>query len=57
MSIRLGQNKPVAARRIVANCFVMLCAIAVGIMVLFYLIKDRMLVWFGASPGHLSLCQ
>ena len=51
MSIRLGQNKPVAARRIVANCFVMLCAIAVGIMILFYLIKDQMLVWFGASPA------
>ena len=51
MSIRLGQNKPIAARRIVANCFVMLCTIAVAIMVLFYLIKDRMLVWFGASPA------
>src|SRR5699024_2650146 len=51
MSIRMGQGKPVAARRILANCFVMLCAMSCVMMAVFFLLKDRLLVLFGASPA------
>lgn len=51
MSIRLGQKKERMARRIVANCFVLLLAMAAVIMVLAYLFKGHILTWFGASPG------
>ena len=51
MSIRMGQKHMRAASRIVANCFVLLSAMAVLIMLAVFLLKDRLLVWFGASPS------
>lgn len=51
MSIRLGQKKELMARRIVANCFVLLLAMAAVIMTFAYLFKGYILTWFGASPA------
>ncbi len=51
MSIRMGQKHMRAASRIVANCFVLLTGMAVLIMAVTFLLKDRLLVWFGASPA------
>ncbi len=51
MSIRLGQKNEKGAEQIVANCFCMLSAMAVGIMILAYIFKDYLLTWFGASPA------
>ena len=51
MSIRMGQKHMRAATRIVANCFVLLTGMAVLIMAVTFLLKDRLLVWFGASPA------
>lgn len=51
MSIRLGQKKEEGARQIVANCFLLLTAIALAITVLAFLSKDALLWWFGASEA------
>lgn len=51
MSIRLGQKNEKGARQIVANCFCLLSAMAVGIMTLAYIFKNALLTWFGASPA------
>ena len=51
MSIRMGQKHMRAASRIVANCFVLLLGMAFLIMFLVFLLKDRLLAWFGASPA------
>lgn len=51
MSIRLGQKNEKGARQIVANCFCLLSAMAVGIMILAYIFKNHLLTWFGASPA------
>lgn len=49
MSIKLGEGHLAEARRILANSFLMLCAMAAGLTVLFLLLKEKLLMAFGAS--------
>ena len=49
LSIRLGQKNEKKAKEILANCFLMLTVMSLGIMILAFLVKDPLLVWFGAS--------
>lgn len=51
MSMRLGEGNHKEAERIVANCFMLLCAISVGLTLVLLLIKDPMLRTFGASDA------
>lgn len=51
MSIRLGQKNEKAAARMVANCFALLTGMALVIMAAAYLLKDQLLVFFGAGPS------
>lgn len=49
MSIRLGEKDEKGASQILANCFLLLSAISLIIMAAALLLKNRLLVWFGAS--------
>ena len=51
MSIRLGQKNERAAAQMVANCFALLTGMALIIMIVSYLFKDQLLVFFGAGPA------
>ncbi|MEG1846833.1 MAG: MATE family efflux transporter [Lachnospiraceae bacterium] len=51
MSIKLGQKKEEEAKEILSNCFVVLCIIIVALSVLAFLLKDNLLMWFGASES------
>ena len=49
VSIRMGQRNYRAAEAILANCFLMLLVLALGLTGASLLIKDYLLMWFGAS--------
>ena len=49
VSIRMGQKNYRAAEAILANCFLMLTVIALGLTAFPLLIKNHLLMWFGAS--------
>lgn len=49
MGIALGEGKQEKASHILANCFVLLCGIAVAVTVLVLALKEPMLRLFGAS--------
>lgn len=49
MSIRLGGKNKRAASQILANCFMLLLVFSLFIMAGSYLLKDRILLWFGAG--------
>ena len=49
VSIRMGQRNYRAAEAILANCFLMLTVIALGLTGVSLMIKDYLLMWFGAS--------
>ena len=49
MSIKLGEGDREGASRIVANCFLMLCVLSAVLTVASLLLKDHLLMWFGAS--------
>ena len=49
MSIKMGENKREEARRILANCFLLLIIMAVIITILVFLFKKPLLLFFGAS--------
>lgn len=51
MSIRLGEKNESAARQILANCFLLLSVLSVVITVLSLLVKQQLLMWFGASKA------
>lgn len=51
MSMRLGEGNHKEAERIVANCFMLLCAISVVLTLVLLFIKDPMLRTFGASDA------
>ncbi|MBS6517765.1 MAG: MATE family efflux transporter [Clostridium sp.] len=51
MSIRLGEKDEKGASQILANCFLLLSVISVVITVLALAMKNKLLVWFGASPS------
>ena len=49
MKIKMGQKKEAEAKDVLANCFMMLCVMAVMLTVVTILLKNRLLMWFGAS--------
>lgn len=49
MSIRMGEGKEREAEKILANSFLMLTVISLCVTVLLYLVKDWVLMQFGAS--------
>lgn len=51
MSIRLGEKDEKGASQILANCFLLLSVISVVITALSLAMKNKLLVWFGASPA------
>ena len=51
VSIRMGQKNYRSARAILANCFLMLSVIAVALTVVSLLLKEHLLMWFGASEN------
>ncbi len=51
MSIRLGEKDEKGASQILENCFLLLSAISLIIMAAALLLKNRLLVWFGASEA------
>lgn len=51
MSIRLGEKDEAGARQILANCFLMLSVISIAITAAALVMKDRLLMWFGASEA------
>ncbi|MCR1839691.1 MATE family efflux transporter [Murimonas intestini] len=51
MSIRLGEQKIERARQILANSFLMLSVISVGTTGIIFLVKDKLLMAFGASAA------
>ena len=48
LSIRLGQKNQEGARKILANCFLLLTVLSAAITVGMILVKDTLLIWFGA---------
>lgn len=51
MSIRLGEKDEEAAKQILANCFLMLSVLSVAITIIAMLLKEHMLMWFGAGAS------
>lgn len=51
MSIRLGEGNEKEAGKILANCFFLLSVISVVITVLSLCMKQKLLMWFGASEA------
>lgn len=49
LSIRMGEKNTEAARRVVANSFMMLSVISVVLTIAAWMLKDNLLMWFGAS--------
>ena len=49
VSIRMGQKNYRAAGAILANCFLMLTVISLGLTGFSLLVKNHLLMWFGAS--------
>ena len=49
LSIRMGEKKEKEAKQILANCFLMLIIVSVLITAVSFLLKNKMLMWFGAS--------
>lgn len=49
VSIRMGQKNYRSAEAILANCFLMLTVISLGLTVVSLLMKQHLLMWFGAS--------
>lgn len=50
MSIRLGEGDREAAERILANCFLMLLLLSAVLTAASLLLREKLLMWFGASP-------
>ncbi|WP_297720638.1 MATE family efflux transporter [Intestinimonas sp.] len=49
MSIKLGEGDRDAAERILANCFLMLLVLSAVLTAVSLLIREKLLMWFGAS--------
>lgn len=49
MAMRQGEGNEKRARQLMSNSFLMLLGFAGGLTVSFLLLKDRLLMWFGAS--------
>ena len=50
MAMRQGEGNEKEAKRLMSNSFFMLLVFAVVLTVSFLLLKDKLLLWFGASP-------
>lgn len=57
MGIRLGEKSEKKARQVLANSFLMLCIFSLLLTVSFLLLKDQLLMLFGASDANFFLCQ
>ena len=51
MSIRLGEKNARAAGQILSNCFLLLAVLSTAITVIALLLKNHLLMWFGASEA------
>ena len=49
MAMKMGENKNDDAKTILSNSFLMLTGISVILTVLFLLIRNKMIIWFGGS--------
>ena len=49
LSIRMGEKNEEEAKKILANCFAGLLFLAAVLTILSFLLKDKLLLWFGAS--------
>ena len=54
VSIRLGAKDEKGARRVLANAFMMMLVLAVVLTLASLLLKEQLLLWFGASEGIFS---
>ena len=57
VSIRMGAGDNEGARRILANCFVLLCGLAAALMALAYATRRPVLLLFGASEASLPYAE
>lgn len=57
MSIRLGEGKKKDASDIVANCFMMICALSIILTAVLYPLKKPMLMFFGASEATIPFAD
>lgn len=55
MSIRMGEGKLEKAKKIVANCFLMLCVLSVVIVAVCYVIKKPMLLFSVQATQQLRM--
>ena len=51
MAMRMGQGRLADAKKILNNCFMTLAALSLALTALFLLLKDHLLMWFGASAN------
>ena len=49
MAMRMGEGRQEQARKVLSNCFMMLLILAGVLTGAFLLLKERLLLWFGAS--------
>ena len=56
VSIKLGEKKEKEAGEILSDCFVILSIISVIVMMVSFIMKDDLLMRFGASEAIFSLC-
>lgn len=54
LSIRLGEKNLPKARQVLANSFLMLCVFSILLTIVFLLMKNHLLMWFGASTVTFS---
>ena len=51
MAMRMGQGRREEAQKILNNCFMTLAALSLVLTAAFLLLKDHLLMWFGASSN------
>lgn len=54
MAMKLGAGEKEAASDLLSNCFRLLLGLAVGLSLVFFLLRRQFLWWFGASPDTFS---
>lgn len=57
MSIRLGAGRQNEAKKIVSNCFLLLCALSAAVTAVLFFVQRPMLLFFGASTATLPYAQ
>ena len=51
LAMRMGEGNKKEASRVLSNSFLMLLVLSAVLTALFLLLKERLLMWFGASPA------